>query len=413
MIKKIIGQQNITKTKQIIKFINDTVYFNFHKRIICRNSNTLYTKFEQSGKHVFFGYYDIQQLDDREEKLLVHVVPSRAVACKDCAEIGYYDVSSRKYFPLAKTIAWCWQQGARLRWYPLNNDRILYNDVEQGEYVTRVFDLVQNRVVSTICTALYDIDATASFGLSINFSRLQRLRPGYGYSTLPDKTHDQSAPEDDGIFYVDLKSNTKKLIVSLADLAASVTDTNADQHYINHISISPDGKRFIFFHIWTLNEDTHWKTRLYIYELSTEKLKLLEKVDRVSHYNWIDSNTLMTTCYDDEKKAYYCTYNVSSGDKTMLNSQCLRKDGHPTALMDRESFISDTYPLGHDMQILFKYSFIEDKKKDILMIYSDARMFEEKRCDLHPRVSRSEKYISIDTTFEHGIRQVLLIQRWR
>ena len=412
-IKKIIGQKNITFTKQNLKALKDKKYLHGHSRIQVVNDALLYQKYAQKDKHVFFGYYDISQFDEKEERLLVHVVKKGADASKDKAELGYYYAASGQYVPFAHTNAWCWQQGARLRWHPTQENTVLFNDMRDGKYFTRVHDLELGKTTSIIRYPLYDIDADGTFGLSVNFSRLQRLRPGYGYSTLPDQTAGQAAPADDGIFYVDIARNKGKLLISLADLAAEVNDPIADEHYINHVSISPDGKRFMFFHIWTLKEDTHWKTRLCVYDLESNDLKVLEKEDRVSHYDWIGNDRLIITCWDQDRKQYYCTYDVNTGEKSRIENKDLSHDGHPTYLQDENIFISDTYPLGNDMQTLFEYDMKNDAYKQIIRLYSEPKLYDEKRCDLHPRVSASRKYITLDTTCQNGVKQVMLIKNWR
>lgn len=412
-IKKIIGQENITFVRQNLKAIKDRKYLHGHARIQVVNNNLLYQKYAQKDKHVFFGYYDIPQLDAREERLLVHVVRKGADASKDRAELGYCCVASGRYVPCAHTNAWCWQQGSRLRWHPTERDTVLFNDMRNGRYLTRVVNLEAGKTLSVIREPLYDLDPTGTFGLSVNFSRLQRLRPGYGYSTLPDQTAGQAAPAADGIFYVDIAKNKEELIISLADLAAEVKDPSADEHYINHVSISPDGKKFMFFHIWTLKEDTHWKTRLCVYDLERGELKVLEEQDRVSHYDWIGSDRLIITCWDKDRRQYYCTYDVITGEKARLANKELAHDGHPTYLPAEDIFISDTYPLANDMQTLFEYDVKKDSYRPIIRLYSEPKLYDEKRCDLHPRLSASGKYITLDTTCQHGVKQVLLIKNWR
>lgn len=413
MIKKVIGQNNITAVKQNVRFLRDKRYLKSHCQIECMESGVLYQKFKQDGKHVFFGYYDIQQFDKIERRMLVHVVGEKASPKFASAELGYYDVINNTYTHFTTTSAWCWQQGARLRWHPIENDKVIFNDVESGAYICKVMDLKSKKICKQYCCALYDIDSLATYGLSLNFSRLQRLRPGYGYGVLKDDTIDNKAPEGDGIFYVDLRNNTKRLIVSLKELAAQVSDPLADQHYINHISISPNGTKFMFFHIWTLVGDTHWRTRLCVYSITDGTMQIIEETDRVSHYDWKSDNELLVTCWGKDKKQYYCLYDLSRKRKCILKDKRLMHDGHPSTLKDESIFVSDTYPLDNDMQTLFKYDLLKEEYTQVMKVYSDPRLFDEKRCDLHPRVSNSEKYITIDSTCENECRQVLLIRNWR
>lgn len=169
----------------------------------------------------------------------------------------------------------------------------------------------------------------------------------------------------------------------------------------------------MFFHIWTIKGDTHWATRLCIYNLKHRQMSVLEKQDRVSHYAWKNDNELIVTCWDAQKRQYYCLYHCEDGNKHILKHDDLCHDGHPAILRDGKSFVSDTYPLAHDMQTVFEYEFHTNLYRPLIRLYSDARLYDEKRCDLHPRISPGEKYITMDTACENKCRQVLLLKNWK
>ena len=410
LVKRVIGQERITFAKQQLKYIKGIKYLHGHKRIEVLKPDLLYRKYGIAGKNVFFGYYDLQQFDAAEERMLVHVAGEKADASKEKAQIGYFKTDTGDFVPVTETAAWCWQQGARLRWHPVKEDVILYNDVQDGAYVTREYDLAAGKETGMYCAALYDIDRDASFGLGVNFSRLQRLRPGYGYGTLPDETRGIPAPEEDGLFYVDLQTNLQVLLISLAELASEVEDPQADEHYINHVSIAPGGRRFLFFHIWTLKGDTHWRTRLCVYDFDTQERIVLEDTDRVSHYAWQGDDRILVTCWGPEKKQYYCVYDVLTGEKTRIEDEHLTQDGHPVFLSAEGWFLADTYPLAHDLQTLFAYDLGSGTYQPMARLYSDPRRYDETRCDLHPRVSPAERYITVDSTCECGLKQVVLFR---
>ena len=302
ILEELLGHKKYMALKQHIKYVRDKKYLFRHKRIEIQNPNIATVILEQTGKHVFFGYYDIPQLNSFENRALVHVIPKHANTKRDVAEIGWYDLNSLSYKKLGTTKAWSWQQGSRLRWWPVDEDYIAYNDVVENEYVCKKINILSGNISQVYCRALYDIDPTGTYGLSLNFSRLQRLRPGYGYSCLPDETAEQNAPSQDGIFYVDLVKNKSFLLISLEMLADECKDGDALQHYINHISISPDGEKFMFFHIWTLKSSMRWKTHLCVANKDGNGLTVLETTDQVSHYDWIDKSHILVTGYTLERK---------------------------------------------------------------------------------------------------------------
>lgn len=353
--------------------------------------------------HLFFGYYDIQQIQG--DKLLAMSVKRKADTKKDPATLYWVDMSSGAYHEMGQTHAWCWQQGCRLRWHPTQPDSVLYNDREGQRYVCRVAKL-DGSVTKTLPRAMYDITADGSFGLSLNYSRLQRLRPGYGYNTLPDTSVGENVPKNDGIFLVNMDTAEEKLIISYERLVQDVPETENQMHYVNHISIAPDGSKFLFFHLWTPAVGGRWSGRLCTANLDGTDLRCVEDGFIPSHYCWGGSDRLLITSVGfGGAPSYYYLYDLTAKTKTKLEDPRLVQDGHPTFLSDGTRFLTDTYPLSGSMQRLFQ------SDGPICQVYSDPRMFEEKRCDLHPRLTPNDDIITIDSTFRDGKRSVILLRR--
>lgn len=414
-IKKLLGPANLRRIKHIkanIKHIRGVLPGQGPKFHLYDTHWSEPTVFSLPGKHVFFGYYDIQQLNTRQDKLLVTVVPKNANAKADPAELKWVDTAAGEFHPIAQSRAWCWQQGARLRWHPVLENTVLFNDLQDGRYVTRIFDLAGNRELSVLPRAMYDVTADFRYGLSLNYSRLQRLRPGYGYSTLPDNTVQDKVPAGDGIFLVDLQTAEEKLIVSYDQLVKLTPEAAGEWNYINHISIAPDGNRFLFFHIWTPSPDAHWHMKLYTAKMDGSGLTCLESGDIISHYCWRNENELLATTNGFGKtRSRYLLYDIPGGTCTMLPNAHLMLDGHPGFLPNRTHFITDTYPRKDSMQHLFCDSVTGEDYQPICDIYSDPRQFDEKRCDLHPRLTPDGSILTIDSTFQNGTRSVLLFRR--
>lgn len=405
-IKKLIGVKNQQRIKAIKAQIKYRKTRTNAGKLVMGPGWAEPVIFDLPNQHLFFGYYDIQQLQG--DKLLAMAVPRKANTKKDSATLYWVDITNGQYHEIGKTKAWCWQQGSRLRWHPTQPDTVLYNDVEGEGYVCRVADL-NGSVKKTLPRAMYDITADGRFGLSLNYSRLQRLRPGYGYNTLPDKTVGENVPQNDGIFLVDMDTGVEKLVVSYEQLAQQVPDAMEQQHYVNHISVSPDGKRFLFFHLWTPAVGSRWKGRLCIANVDGTDLRCLEDGFIPSHYCWGGSDRLLITSVGFGGAAsYYYQYDLTAGTKTKLDNPNLVQDGHPTYLSDGDRFLTDTYPLSGSMQRLFQSNQAETP---ICQIYSDPRLFEEKRCDLHPRLTPNDEIITIDSTFRDGKRSVILLRR--
>ena len=412
-IKEIIGLERSSKIKGLIYHYGYNCLFllSYIKKLYWNNENiVLYKKLTDSNYHIFRGYYDIDYLNEEKNYFLCHRVTTKSEKKNELCDIGYFDLNNDTYIKIDQTYAWCWQQGSRLRWNPLNSEEVLFNSIENDQYCTKIFNIIRKENIYTIKRPLYDITNDMRFGISINFSRLQRLRPGYGYDYLPDLTMNQNAPKNDGIYLVDIKKNKSTLLYSLYDLAIKVDLKLEFQHYINHISISPDGNHFMFFHIYKSKLTKGWNTVLYISDMLGHKLIELERVDRCSHYCWINNEELMVTCRKENGEEYYCIYNIHTLKKKFLNIEELKFDGHPVFLRKNKSFITDTYPQKYGFQSIYNFKLNSNYITKIIQVYHDFRLRGERRCDLHPSISSNEKYFSIDSTYQYKRRSTLIFK---
>ena len=406
IIKKILGEKLTKKLIAIYKYIfTKTIKHNYIKSYVNNDIidgiNEIYFK----NKHAFCGYYDLDPINDN--KILVHILPKkRKYSYKTEIEIGYYNLDSKEYKKVTDSKAWSWQQGTRARWTTEENC-IYYNDVNGEEYCTRKLNIKNNQIVETIPMALYDISNNEEYGISVNFSRIQRLRPGYGYKYFKDVTVNEKAPKDDGLFKVNLKTYEKELIISLEKLAEKNDSELKYDHYINHVSISPSGKYIMFFHIYLRKGERH-KTELCIIQENGENLRIIEQEKVVSHYTWKNDEEILVTVIDTkDNKCNYRIYNALNKEfKDIEKKYGLDEDGHPTYYVE-DTIITDTYPNNYCMQTLLKYNISTNEKIILSNTYSNPLMYDEQRCDLHPKLSESKK-ISIDTTMKNNIRGVVI-----
>ena len=385
--------------KLIYLLINRFISFRFCNYY----SNNITNKFFSNHHHIFGGYYDINILNSSNNKLLAH--RTKLLSVNSC-EIGYYEMSNPDNFiKIEDTFAWCWQQGSRLRWIDGKNI-ISYNSVRNGKYVN-VFKSISDYSEVLISMPLYDISNDATNGLSLNFARLGRLRSGYGYDLINDKSINERIPKNDGVFLVNIPENKSKLLISFEELNQLFPIEESffeyDQ-YINHLSFNPSGNKFIFYHI--LSKDKHRKIRVFYYDLDIKKIHLIEDKFTISHYCWRNNSQLLLTIVG--KKTYYSIYDICSGNY-ISDIDNLNLDGHPTFMNSKNIFVSDTYPDKSNFQNLFVYDLGINKKKVIGSFYKRYRYQEEKRCDLHPRLSDNLKLVSIDSTHD-GNRAIYILK---
>lgn len=412
ILKKIVGEQRISEMKgHIFHYLCSAHLQLYNKSKLRYDKKILYLHRILTDKkyHIFRGYYDLDYLNEDRNRILCHRLPvSARTNREDICELGYYNLDTGDFHLVAESHAWCWQQGSRLRWSPLNSDYAIFNDTHSNGYCSKIINIITGKVECLSNWALYDFTPDLRYGISLNFSRLQRLRPGYGYNYFKDETEADIAPEDDGIWIIDIKKRTRELMFPLRYLAEKIEDWESFNHYVNHICVSPDGKHFIFFHIITKENAKQWRTILYVVEISSGFLKPLESIDRVSHYCWIDNSQILITLKRADGSEYYAKYNISTGKKNNINIEGLDHDGHPRTMGDY--FITDTYPLEKSIQYIYFFRKESLSIQKVANIYHDYRMRGEKRCDLHPSVSTDNSIITVDTTYYANRRSVLIFK---
>lgn len=291
---------------------------------------------------------------------------------------------------VSSSVAWNFQQGTMATW--IDDNHIIHNDFDGKKYISKLINL-KTKDAKVIDFPIYSVSKDGSFSLSLNFSRLAKLRPDYGYFNLPyDKLEDD---DNDGIYYVNLINNTSFLWLSLNEIKSfmhSSTMENA-KHKVNHIDLSKDDKKAIFLHRWF--KDGVKYTRLLCVDVASKKLTLLADNKMVSHMCWYDENTLFGYLRGNNNQDGYFFVDLD-GNQKQVKHELLVDDGHPTVL-NKRYIISDSYP---DYTCKSKLLLIDLKKHTVKVIgrfYSYKKYQNDKRCDLHPRFDNVGNLLTIDT----------------
>jgi len=157
------------------------------------------------------------------------------------------------------THAWNPQQGTMFYWNPSATEtQFFFNDrdVESGKVFTVLYDLEKRERVreyryedAPIGNGGVAADGTAF--LALNYGRLARLRFVTGYPGTLDWSEDDPAPDNDGIFVVDIESGEKRLLVSYRQLAEQLEEHHIDMEnadfFINHTLWNRSADRVYFF----------------------------------------------------------------------------------------------------------------------------------------------------------------------
>jgi len=384
------------KQKQCIQsvLLNMKRYLRFKSRI---QTTLEWTSLGEHNKHSFFGYYDVSPFNAKGEILFLLLGKNLSVA-----DIVLYNRNTRESHTLAQTNAWNWQQGCRLRWLPKSDDCIIFNDYKNGRYLSRMMN-IRTHEEKNLNYPLYDIDNSGKYGLSLDFERLGVKRPGYGYTCMP-----YNEPSDLGglgIDLVDLGNNTSKRIVTYNTIAHVIGQASRDfrYNYINHLSFSPSGKKFMFF--WLTIVGNYHKAYMLVYDFKSETIIPLETEGKVSHYLWLDEEHLLCTVYDATDECRYIIYGLDGSKRHVFKS--IDYDGHP--IWYKEGLIlTDSYPDKDGYQRLMVCNLNTDSAQQIAEIFQEPAISIERRTDLHPRYDMTTDTICIDAS-PKGKRKLLLI----
>ena len=358
----------------------------------------------------FFGYYDKSPWDITDRYMLCMKANNtcKDVSPREKADIILIDTEkaendSKRVKKIAETKAWNVQQSCMLQWLgPDYSSRILYNDFRDGKYVSVILTLATMKE-QVIPSAVYSVSSDGKFALTLDFSRLYELRPGYGYYNVPEETKGIALPDTTAIWKVDLETGKIYDLLKYTDFASFQPRPdmreNGSVHKVNHIMLSPNGKRFMVLYRWFNGQRKY--TRLVTCNVDGTDMYVLSDDDMVSHCFWKDDNHILA--FENKKKTGPGYYLMT--DKTQEYSHCwpqFSNDGHPSYSPNRRIVVTDSYPDRARVASINIMSGDETKKdnKTIARVFAPFKYDNDTRCDLHPRWNHAGDKICFDSVFE-------------
>lgn len=363
------------------------------------------------GDHHFFGYYDKSPWDATEGTLLCHRVDfrDRIPTAEDAAEICLVDPETGESDAVGTTTAWSFQLGASLAWLgPDYTRRFLYNDrAENGSgFVARVHDR-ESGEVRTLPSTVYAVTPDGRTGFTLDFDRLYHTRQGYGYEPAAEarRAAVPDAPDDEGVYRVDLETGERELLVSLAALRgySPVPSMEDGPHWVNHIQLDPTGSKVAFLHRWRVADA--WRTRLFALDRDGSNLTLLES-GYVSHYDWRAPDELMAWTRHGGRRAFH-VYDPDDRAVRVVAPETLTHDGHNSFSPDGNWVLTDSYPRGDDRRHLLLYDYLGGQLHELDAVPGVPVENNDLRCDLHPRWDRTGRRVCADS-LHTGKRQLHL-----
>lgn len=357
------------------------------------------------GYEYLFGYYDKSPWCPSGRYMLSLRVKSatKHADSTDIAELVTIDLHADKEVRVvAKTHCWNVQQGCMAQW--MDDKNILYNDYRNGAYCSVVLNL-ESGAEKIIEKPVYSVSPDKKTALTLDFNRLHRLRPGYGYANSEEVTKNDICPDKTCIWKIDLETGKVTPLLKYTDFAnfEEKDVMKGAEHKVNHLMISPDGTRFMVLHRWFKNKVKY--TRLVTCNMDGTGMYNLSDDDFVSHCCWKNNDEILSYLNKhDGGKGYYLMKDKTKEYKRLWPE--LAMDGHPTYSPVRQFVVTDTYPDRKRIQSI--YVMKDDVVKRVARVFSPFKYGGDVRCDLHPRWKSDGSQICFDASYK-GKRSVCMV----
>ncbi|MEM6562501.1 MAG: hypothetical protein AAF656_12930 [Planctomycetota bacterium] len=282
----------------------------------------------------------------------------------ETAEIVVVDLQEGTERVVAETAGWEPQLGAQINWGG-DDHTLFFADCDTTDWTPHAVRLDPiNGDRQRIDGPLYHASPDGKLICGTEPRAMPRTQWGYGVA-LPHDTvplHN-GAPDDTGLFITDVATNTRKLVVSLADVVEKFAEpmqlTRPDDFRIYgfHSKFSPDGSRLIWTMRWyparfdathfDMIASGHLRFAVLTCNIDGSDLYLAVGPDQWAkgghHINWFpDNQTLsMNLRFDDEHLTLMQVDRTGADLRpiTIVNNG----SGHPTVHPDGRHILADTY----------------------------------------------------------------------
>ena len=377
----------------------------------------------QPGYH-WFGYYDKIQCDPTNRYVLGmrSDFEHRSPNPNDSIEIGMVDLLNNcKWIRLGKSHAWGWQQGCQLQFIPGSADEVLWNDKEGDRFVCRIMN-IKTRKQRTIPWPIYALSPDGKWAITTDYRRVNDMRPGYGYAGIPDPNVNVLAPDNSGVWKINLQTGEGKLIISIAQAVKINNPLEKDfteaKHWFNHLLVSPDGKRFIFLHRWRYPDAERnepyksvggFGTRMFTASADGTDLRVIDPYNYTSHFIWRDpSHILAWTRIPGKGDGFFLFEDSATENIVQIGKDIMTENGHCTCLPGNNLILNDTYPSSNHLQSVYLFNEQTNTRIPLADMYSPTDYKGEWRCDTHPRSTIDGNFVIIDSPNWDGRQMYIL-----
>ncbi|MFC1792605.1 hypothetical protein ACFL3Q_03345 [Planctomycetota bacterium] len=356
-------------------------------------------------KHHFFGYYGICPWNKSGRYLvcLESGFQDHMPTLGEAAAIGLVDSQTGRFEKVAETHAWNLQQGAMLHWNPLNPEReIIYNDWKNDDVVSVILD-VESLEKRLLPRAVSAVSHNGKWALSLTYGRTGRLRKVVGYGAAKDPNPDNPAPDNDGVFVMDLTTGKSKLAVSIAEVHGRLVKKypllKGIHMWFNHTVFNKNDTKFFFLARANMPPKGRRKTAMFTANLDGSELQEVVPFDKeVSHFDWRNDREIIATFLIEGTGRKHVLFTDGLADYKVIGDGFLDFDGHCSFSPDQQWIVTDRKQRSTMDQALLLYNLQTRQKVELCRRDMQDRkyMSGDIRCDFHPRWNRTGEEICFD-----------------
>jgi hypothetical protein len=352
----------------------------------------------REGHHYFVGYYDIDPVDKLGKNILCHRISTKYTRFvePEVGEVGLMSIGENKFTPIANTHALNWQLGSRVQW--LSDGEIIFNDIEDGTQCSKIIDIHTGEMIRKFIRPFWAVSPNKKIAASLNFSRISKKRPGYGYSGT-------SVDKDNEVFTIFSLEDGKEIFkISLDEIFKQINFDIPDgvDPYFNHIEFSLCSQKLLIIFHFIENGKAQKNNYPLVFNTANNNLELIHTAGGFSHYAWFGNQSILAYLKLHNK---WCFAKWNNSSWLPIKNSMPEKDGHISFLMNNKHVVVDGYPDRIGRMPLYIGSIESGKKLEtILRIMNPISYRGALRCDLHPRVSCSDSYVICDMPTKLGRR---------
>lgn len=337
------------------------------------------------------------------------------------ADVCVIDLRERTIETVYSTKGWGFQLGANLNWGV--TDRHLYtNDIVDGQAVCVRIDL-QNNETRAFAGPMYHIAPDESSVIGFPLDLINATQAGYGVpidKSNPPALHERVS-KTQGLWKTDLRTNEKKLLLSIADLYEATSNPESLEDvifYLFHSKFNPQGTRIMQVFRGRPIDKGRYRPLLFTFNADGSDIKLAIRWQQWApgghHPNWHpDGEHLIMNLKPDGKTMRFCRFRYDGSDFTVLSEKRLGS-GHPSVTPDGRYLVTDAYPnepvaLDNGEVPIRLVDLEADDERNVCTIYTLGKDKGKGvlRLDPHPAWNRDYKSVCFNGA-PNGKRQVFI-----